>query len=151
MEAQLEHAFGSVCLSGSERDSQLRRDLFVRFPLGQETNDFDLARSCSSAGPLALLMPARCLEKSFQDDFGIQKIGPQLILFDLSEGITHSPETVKTLKQPFRGVLIFGLIDESSYELERGSLLPGVSAVFTKKDDSEGLIRNIQVVLQRAN
>ena len=79
----------------------------------------------------------------------IQKIGPQLILFDLSEGIAHSPETVKTLKQLFRGAPIFGLIDDSSYELEREALLLGVRAVFTKKDDNESLIRNIQAVLQR--
>ena len=49
MEAQLEHDFSFVCLSGSERDSQLR--LFVRFLLGQETDDFDLARSCSGRRP----------------------------------------------------------------------------------------------------
>src|SRR6266849_7082128 len=70
MEAKLEHDLSSVCLNGPDRDSQLRRNLFVRFPLGQETHDFELAWSCSGPCPFPLLMLAPWLQKSLQHNFG---------------------------------------------------------------------------------
>ena len=70
MEAKFEHDLSSVCLNGSDGDSQLRCDLLVRFPLGQEMHDFTLARSYARACSFPLLMLATCAEKSFQHDFG---------------------------------------------------------------------------------
>jgi hypothetical protein len=49
METKLKHDLSSVCLSGPDRDSQLRRDLLIGIPLGYEAEDFELA--WSSCGP----------------------------------------------------------------------------------------------------
>ena len=70
MEVELEHDFSAVSLDGPERDSQQCSDLFIRFPLGQQTDDFYLARSRSGACPLPLLMTPFCFEKSIENDFG---------------------------------------------------------------------------------
>src|SRR5712664_3946064 len=70
MEAQLEHDLSAVCLHGPDGDSQLRCDLFIGFPLGQEADDFNLARSCSGPCPFPLLMLALWLEKSLKHNFG---------------------------------------------------------------------------------
>ena len=68
METKLEHDLSSVSLNGPDGDSQLRCDLLIRFPLGQEADDFTLARSYSGTGLLPLLPLAFCLEKSIQHD-----------------------------------------------------------------------------------
>jgi hypothetical protein len=70
MEAELEHDLRSVRLDRPDCNSQRGRDLLICFPLGQELDDFNLARSDSGTCPLALLMLASRLEKSFQHDFG---------------------------------------------------------------------------------
>src|ERR1700674_1551015 len=70
MEAKLEHDLSSVRLDSSDSDPQHRSDLLIRFSLCQETDDFDLARSCSGTRPLPFLVLASCLEKSLQHDFG---------------------------------------------------------------------------------
>src|ERR1700730_12047341 len=69
MYAKLEHDVSPVCLNGPDRDSQQRSDLLIRFPLGQEADDFNLARSGSRGCPLPMLMLTSRLEKSFQHDF----------------------------------------------------------------------------------
>ena len=81
----------------------------------------------------------------------LQNISPHLILFHLSDGIEHPTQTLERLKKLFRGAPIFGLIDNSSYEIEREALLLGINAVFTKESDTESLILNVLAVLQRAD
>ena len=70
MEAKLEHDLSSVRLDSPDSDSQQRSNLLIRLSLGQEADDFNLARSRSGTCPLPLLMLASRLEKSFQHDFG---------------------------------------------------------------------------------
>src|SRR5229473_6332960 len=67
MHSKLEHDFSSVRFNGPDRDSQPRRNLLVRLPPSQETDDFEFAWSWS--GPCPFFMLACCFEKSFQHDF----------------------------------------------------------------------------------
>lgn len=70
MKAELEHDFRPVGLDSPDSDSQQRRDFLIRFPFGQEADDFCLPGSCSGTDPLPLLALASFLEKSLQHDFG---------------------------------------------------------------------------------
>jgi hypothetical protein len=45
VEAEFEHDFSSVRLSRADSDSQRGCDLLIRFPFGQQADDFKLARS----------------------------------------------------------------------------------------------------------
>jgi DNA-binding NarL/FixJ family response regulator len=81
----------------------------------------------------------------------IRNIGPQLIVFDISGRIAHFSETLQNLKQHFRSVPIFALVDNYSCELERKVLLLGISTVFSKESDEWSLIQNIRAVLPSIN
>ena len=50
MEAKLEHDLSSVRLNRPDGDSQLRGDLFVRFPFCQEAPTSRWCAECTSAG-----------------------------------------------------------------------------------------------------
>jgi len=70
MDAKLEHDLSAVSFDGSGGDSQLGCNFLVRFSLGQEADDFELAWTCSGPCPFPLLMLVSCFEKPIQHDFG---------------------------------------------------------------------------------
>src|SRR6267143_4766608 len=70
MEAKLEHNLSSVRLNRPDRDSQLRCDLLIGFPLSQEADNLDLARCRSRASPLPSQMLASSFQKPIKHDFG---------------------------------------------------------------------------------
>ena len=100
MEAKLEHDLSSVCLNGPDGDSQLRCDLLIRFPLGQEADDFNFARSGSGTGPLTSPMPASCLEKSLQHDFGYFRCEETLALRNSFHGFREALREIGFQKVP---------------------------------------------------
>src|ERR1700730_17141035 len=100
MEAQLEHDLSSVCLNGPDGDSQLRCDFLICFPLGQEADDFNLARSGSGTGPLTSPMPASCLEKSLQHDFGYFRCEETLALRNGFHGFREALREIGFQKVP---------------------------------------------------
>jgi len=67
MKAQFRHNFCAVRFHSPHGDTQLLRNLFICFPLGQEQNDCSLTRrwSASQRSNFFRVLPGP--EKSFQD------------------------------------------------------------------------------------
>ena len=77
----------------------------------------------------------------------VRKIQPELVLFDLSVDTENCLNTIRTVRQQFRDLPVFALMDGSSFEFEREMLRLGIRAVFSRENEIESLVRNIKTLL----
>lgn len=77
-----------------------------------------------------------------------QQLSPDLIILDLAMPEMNGLEAASALKYMLPAVPIFLLTVHYSRELELAALGSGVSAVFSKHDDLEGMVKRARVELK---
>src|SRR5580658_7585068 len=82
MDAELDHDSGPMRFDSPDGDMQQRGNFFIRLSLGQESNDFSLARRSSADRLVTWLVMTFHLEKGLQHDFGHLRSKESLSLGD---------------------------------------------------------------------